>query len=75
MKRELLACAVREDPDAADFEAFLLRYAGDREGTEFAGAASAMARMVLEEWRLAHAMADFAAWLQRGAPSEDAAAS
>jgi hypothetical protein len=31
-----------------------------------------MARAALDEWRLAHAMRDFAAWLECGAPSEHA---
>jgi hypothetical protein len=70
-KRELLERAVQEDPDAAHFEAWLLscRSAGDpAEGS----ARAAMARTLLDEWRLAHAMPEFAAWLERGAPSEDA---
>jgi hypothetical protein len=33
-----------------------------------------MARSVLDEWNLAHAMGDFRAWLDRGAPSDDASA-
>jgi hypothetical protein len=37
------------------------------------GATSAMARAVFDEWRLAHAMRDFAAWLECGAPSDDSA--
>lgn len=31
-----------------------------------------MARSVLEEWRMANCMPDFARWLDEGAPSEDA---
>src|SRR5882724_8929385 len=31
-----------------------------------------MARAVLEKWRLAHSLGDFKAWLDRGAPSDDA---
>lgn len=37
-----------------------------------AGAVSAMARVVLEEWRLAYSMEEFRIWLERGAPSDDA---
>jgi len=62
-RRELLERAVLEDPEPQAFEEWLLGYP------------PATARMVLEEWRLAHAMPEFAAWLERGAPSEDAAGS
>jgi hypothetical protein len=72
-KRALLQRAVREDPDPAEFEDWLLRCAGDCEALT-ASATHAMARAVLDEWRLAHAMPEFAAWLARGAPSEDASA-
>ena len=67
-KRELLERAVSEQPDAEEFEAWLHEYAACHEG----GTALSMARAVLEEWTLAHAMGDFAGWLERGAPSEDA---
>ena len=70
-KRRLLEKVLREDPDAERFEEWLLRHEQD-EGRLAPGATSAMARAVLDEWRLAHAMPDFAAWLDRGAPSEDA---
>ena len=39
---------------------------------ESSGAVSAMARAVLEEWRLAHSLDDFRVWLEQGAPSDDA---
>jgi hypothetical protein len=61
LKRELLERAVREDPPAEAFEAWLHAHAG-----------TPAAMLVLEEWRLAQAMPEFAAWLERGAPSEDA---
>lgn len=67
-KRQLLETVVRERPDASGFEAWLLQYAHDHGGT---GATGAMARTIFDEWRLAHAMPDFAVWLERGAPSED----
>lgn len=67
-KRELLERAVTESPSAEEFEAWLVDYVAQRNG----GTALAMARAVLEEWRLAQAMGDFAAWLERGAPSADA---
>jgi hypothetical protein len=71
VKRELLESAVAQDPDAGRFEEWLLIYARSR--TDAQGAALAMATIVLEEWRLAQAMPDFAKWLARGAPSADAA--
>jgi hypothetical protein len=61
LKRRLLERAIQESPSADGFEAWLL-YAGNP-----------MAVTVLEEWRLAHTMPQFASWLERGAPSEDAA--
>src|SRR5947208_11579740 len=54
------------------FEGWLLSYAQKSDGQHSAGAVSAMARAVLDEWRLAHSLGDFKAWLDRGAPSDDA---
>jgi hypothetical protein len=71
IKREILQRAVCEDPDPARFEDWLLERAGDADALT-ASATHAMARAVLEEWRLAHAMPAFAEWLERGAPSDDA---
>ena len=71
LKRELLARVVAQDPAPEAFEAWLLRYLHEDEAGRAPGAAS-MVQAVLEEWRLAHTMPDFAAWLARGAPSEDA---
>ena len=51
-----------------------LGYIQKRENTESSGAVLAMARAVLDEWRLAHSMRDFKAWLDHGAPSDDAGA-
>jgi hypothetical protein len=70
-KRALLERVVLEDPDPQAFEEWLLRYVERQDGP---GAALAMARSVLDEWREAHALRDFAAWLAAGAPSEDARA-
>jgi hypothetical protein len=72
LKREILEQVVLENPAPEMFEEWLLRYAEANESKHGLGAVSAMARAVLEEWRLAHAMNDFKAWLDRGAPSEDA---
>lgn len=73
-KRELLERVVSADPPPAAFEAFLLECAGAPALTGDAGTKAAMARAIYDEWTLAHAMGDFAAWLEHGAPSEDAAA-
>lgn len=69
MRRDLLARAVGDDPAPERFEQWLLSYV---EGSQPRGAATAIARGVLDEWRLAHRMDGFAAWLGRGAPSDDA---
>jgi hypothetical protein len=71
-KRQLLDRVVQEDPDSADFEKWLLEYVQAIEDAQSVSATSAMARAVLDEWRLAHAMPEFAAWLEHGAPSDDA---
>ncbi len=56
LKREILERVVEDDPAPEMFEGWLLSYA----------------RAVLDEWRLAHSLGDFKAWLDRGAPSDDA---
>jgi hypothetical protein len=68
IKRTLLAQAVEDDPNPEAFEEWLLDYAT----LESSGAVSAMARSVLEEWRLAHSLGEFRVWLEQGAPSDDA---
>jgi hypothetical protein len=72
IKRELLERVVHDDPAAEEFEEWLLNYCETNDSRNSRGAVSAMARAVLDEWRLAHAMGDFKTWLDRGAPSEDA---
>jgi hypothetical protein len=71
VKREVLERVVEDDPAPEMFEGWLLSYAQKSEGKHSAGAVSAMARAVLDEWRLAHSLGDFKAWLDRGAPSDD----
>jgi hypothetical protein len=71
IKRSLLARAVEEDPSPDAFEEWLLNYPLKCAMPESAGAVSAMARVVLEEWRLAHSMEEFRVWLEKGAPSDD----
>lgn len=74
IKRRMLQDVVRQDPDSDAFEQWLLLYtqARERDGDPAAGAVAAMARAIFDEWRLAHAMRDFALWLEKGAPSQDA---
>jgi hypothetical protein len=69
IKHDLLEGAVRDDPEAAEFEGWLLRRClaaglGD-------GAHRAMALDILQEWRLAQSAPGFGAWLEQGAPSDD----
>lgn len=72
VKRELLKRAVEEDPEPEAFEEWLLNYPPTCGDPELTGPASAMARAVFDEWRLAHSLEDFRVWLDRGAPSDDA---
>lgn len=69
LKRHLLDAAIRDDPDPGGFEAWLESQCSDGEA---AGPVRAMARSILEEWRLADASPGFRGWLERGAPSDDA---
>jgi len=69
IKRELLAAAVREDPDPEAFEGWLLERSL---ASPASGAVRAMAQSVLAEWRLALASKPFRSWLGAGAPSDDA---
>jgi len=73
VKRDLLRRAVEDDPGPEAFEEWLLNYPQTCKARELAGPAFAMARAVFEEWRLAHASGEFRLWLERGAPSDDAA--
>ncbi len=72
IKRILLERAVQEDPNPEAFDEWLLNYPGRYAGPDSSGAVSAMARAVLEEWRLAHSLEEFRVWLEQGAPSDDA---
>ena len=72
IKRILLERAVQEDPDPDAFDEWLLNYPARYTGPDSSGAVSAMARSVLEEWRLAHSLPEFRVWLEQGAPSDDA---
>src|SRR5919198_4043749 len=70
IKRSLLERVVQDDPDADRFEEWLLQYPNACDPPQSSGAVSAMARAVLEEWRLAHSLDGFRAWLEQGAPSD-----
>jgi len=70
IKRSLLERAVDEDPDPAGFEGWLLEHCLSAGGET--GATRAMALDVLAEWRLAASVPEFGAWLDHGAPSDDA---
>ncbi len=59
------------DPDPDAFEAWLLDRCLSSSPDASTGALRAMAREVIDEWRLAAASADFRAWLAAGAPSDD----
>jgi hypothetical protein len=70
IKRDLLRRAVQDDPNPEAFEAWLLRRAQECSAPESAGAVTAMARSIFDEWNLAHSMNDFKTWLDLGAPSD-----
>ena len=72
VKRSLLERAVADDPEPDDFERWLLDYPAACTVPGEAGPATAMARVVFEEWRLAHSLEGFRWWLEIGAPSDDA---
>ena len=71
VKRVLLERAVENDPEPEAFEEWLLNYSQNCVAAELAGPASAMARSVFDEWRLAHSLENFKLWLDQGAPSAD----
>jgi hypothetical protein len=69
VKRALLVRAAEDDPDPEAFEAWLVARCDAARGD---GTWRAMALEVLDECRLAAASPAFLAWLERGAPSDDA---
>jgi hypothetical protein len=72
IKRALIESAIREDPEPDEFEGWLLAQCVAAYGTASVGATRMMALDLLAEWRMALAAPDFMAWLERGAPSDDA---
>ena len=72
LKRELLEGVIAADPEAADFEEWLLqRCIAAGPGS---GGVQAMALSILEEWKLAEEAGEFQEWLRQGAHSDDAMA-
>lgn len=82
IRRRLLELAVRQDPEPAQFEAWLHGYVlepaalGAEADESFerpsSGAVRALAGAILAEWQLAHESAGFRQWLADGALSDDA---
>ena len=71
IKRELLQRAVQENPNPEAFEEWLFHCALAC-APQLSGSVSAMARVIFDEWSLAHSMNEFKIWLDSGAPSDDA---
>jgi hypothetical protein len=69
IKQKLLEAAMREDPGAEDFEAWLLEQCL-RAGPG-SGAVRAMAVSIRDEWRLVNLTDGYRDWLANGAPSDD----
>ena len=72
VKRLLLLQVLADDPPPEAFEECLLRYIDESRDSIAAGSVAAMARTILEEWRLSRNMREFEHWLTEGAPSADA---
>jgi hypothetical protein len=71
MKRTLLEETVQQNPNADDYEQWLLEYC--LASGELNGAMRAMALEVFYDWQLAQKSAEFRSWLEQSAPSDDAA--
>jgi hypothetical protein len=69
IKRRLLEEAVRDDPDASEFEGWLLERCLAEGPAD--GPVRAIALTIWEEWQLTCASSDFQRWLADGAPSAD----
>jgi hypothetical protein len=72
IKRELLQAAIAADPEPEAFEEWLLARCLAAVGGPSVGAVRAVALEIFADWRLGQAIPAFQAWLDRGAPSEDA---
>lgn len=72
IKRELLEAVAAEDPEPDAFEGWLLARCLAAADGPSVGAVRAMALDIFADWRLGQALPAFQAWLDAGAPSEDA---
>jgi len=73
IKRSLLERAVADDPEAEEFEGWLVEQCQKAARTVGIGGARAMALEIFGEWRLAAVSPEFGAWLEHGAVSDDRA--
>ena len=71
VKRDLLHGTIAEDPEPEAYEAWL--YGRVMAAGAASGPVRAMALDLANEWRTVRQMPSFRAWLEHGAPSEDAA--
>jgi hypothetical protein len=71
IKRRLLESAVADDPDAEDFERWLVERCLAEADQASVGGARAMALEIFAEWRLAARSPAFSTWLAQGAVSDD----
>ena len=71
IKRTILEETVHHDPDPDDYEGWLLERCRTPDCPS--GPMRAMALDVLSDWRLAQTSVLFRSWLERNAPSDDAA--
>jgi hypothetical protein len=69
LKRDLLEEIIRADPQADDFEGWLLGRCLAEGAAD--GPLRAIALTIWEEWQLTSASEDFRRWLSAGAPSAD----
>lgn len=69
IKRELLEEILRADPEADDFEGWLLERCLAEGPAD--GPLRAIAMTIWEEWQLTSLSIDFRQWLAQGAPSAD----
>lgn len=69
IKRELLEEIVHADPEADDFEGWLLERCLAEGASD--GPLRAIALTIWEEWQLTRMSGDFRRWLADGAPSAD----
>jgi hypothetical protein len=72
IKRALLEETVRDDPQPHEFEGWLVEHS-ESGSLAPSGPARSMALEILADWRLAQTSEVFRTWLERGAPSDDAA--